>query len=759
VLIGVTAAGAFEHRPSPFSPVQPSIEMQANALNDVLLNQPLMMPPDWVQEALLLLCCMIAGTLVAARRALAGTVFLGVFSLALWLIALVVFTRWDFYLPVGAPIISAWLTYAVMTAFNYRRAWEENWRADAAVATLARGGALLASGRDRESLRRVILETASEALHAQEVLWLVPCEVPTLRCHISQAITHEGSAVLWPAVEGTTTTVTDPQPGSLLQRVRLVPRSRGKTVQAAPETAVSAAGENASTDISPEVLSRWFEQLCNEVDAERQAETSATSLGRTLVAAPLMRPDNLSSQHPAASRGVLVAIGRKDGQLFTPRDAILLETLSEQAALALENLEYYEQLNGRIELANRDMAEAYDLLRDQSIKMTAAVESIDDALIVTNERGHAVYVNAAARDILRDATPSMGDNVPEVLHRYGLHELAAPFDVLPSVARRTLIIDPQLERAAGAKVRREVVQQIPRDGMGMKPDAVEDGETTTVVWSMQFVPLLAENGRMLGAMLVVADVTAQRELDKMKTDFVGYVAHELRTPLTTILGYASLLQGASDRIPAEQRGTMMGSIIQHCKRLNRMITELLDVSRLDAGGTLFLRREPLDLAAMAERVLEEHRAASSRHDLDFEFRSATRPLLAQLDADRMEQVLNNLISNAAKYSPDGGTVTVETVDDGDEVLLRVSDTGMGMTTEQQMNLFQKFYRTSDAQLRGIKGTGLGLYLVKQLVEAHGGHISVESVAGQGTTFTVSLPKQAPADQESQSSAQAMLTIR
>jgi signal transduction histidine kinase/CHASE2 domain-containing sensor protein len=735
VLVGVTATGAFEHRATPFSPLQPAIEMQASALNDILQNRPLLMPPSWLPEAMLLLCCMLAGVLVAPRRALAGSLVLAGFSVALWLAAIWIMGRYDFYLPVGVPIISGLFTYGVLTAFNYRRAWEENWRADTAVATLARGGALLASGRDRASLEHVILETARDALHAQEVLFIAPNDSDETRHQLVEHIGDEGSAILWPAEAKDNASSTDPQPGSLLQRVRFVKRSPRERSQSTSATS----------------LSQHLETLWNSLGEQRPKELSA--LGQTLVAAPLVRPVVLPGENATVSHGVLVAVGRVDGGVFTPRDAILLETLAEQAAMAMENLDYYEQLSGRIESANQELKDAYSLLSEQSVKLSAAVESIDDAVIVTNERGEAIHVNAAAREILRDATPALNQSVPDMLREHNLEELATSFDVLPSVARRTLIMDLRDPRAYAMKVQKEIVRQqvimhdeSTLDGENGHPPN-EAPEVSTRIWATQFVPLLGEGGRMLGALLVVSDVTAQRELDKMKTDFVGYVAHELRTPLTTILGYSSLLQGAGDKIPDEQKSGMIGSIIQHCRRLNRMISELLDVSRLEAGHELALRREPLDFAAMSERVLHEHQSALSRHDLNFEFHAATRPIMAVLDADRMEQVLNNLVSNAAKYSPDGGTVTVEVEDAGEDVLLRVRDTGMGMTPDQQHNLFQKFYRTQDAQSRGIKGTGLGLFLVKQLVESHGGLIGVESEAGQGTTFTVSLPKKLPALEE------------
>lgn len=795
VLVGVTAAGSFEHRATPFSSVQPAIELQASALNDILQDRLLHVPPEGTRELLLLLFGMISGIMVAPRRALSGTIWLVGFLLLAWLTAIVIFARFDLYMPIAAPILVALLTYGVVLVWKYRRAWEDNWRADASVATLARGGALLASGRDRESLHRVIVETAREALNAQEVLLITPDDPdPTLR-EVAQSVISTHKALLWPAVEPIATTPGDVQHPSR-QGVRPIATTRAKTSDSGservefhpvrfltrPDGREQAALEQPSAGQQPPqaeppsqaTFNVLFERLCAQLDDRGSShpppEASSANgsrrnpsrafhnhLLRTVVAVPLSRTIDAADNRRSGStsgvsglqtvHGVLVAVGRLDGREFAERDTILLETLAEQATLALENLEYYERLSGRVELANHELSEAYQLLSEQSVKLSAAVESIDDALIVTNERGHAVYVNAASHTLLRDATPTTGDNVPQVLRSHGLGELAEFFDVLTVVNRRTLIIDPlELAReqaARTAKTRREFSPAWPKESENIAANgdvASDRNGDTKPIWSAQFVPLLGDHGRVLGSLLVVADVTVQRELDTMKGDFVGFVAHELRTPLTTILGYSSLLQGAGDKIPEPQRIDMMGAIIHHCKRLNRMISELLDVSKLEAGHSLFLRREMLDMAEMAERTCNEQRGSSSRSDLEIRFEAPIRPVMARLDSDRIEQVLSNLVSNAAKYSPDGGVVTVELHDRGEEIFLAVRDTGMGMTEEQQAHLFEKFYRTPDAQIRGIKGTGLGLFLVKQLVEAHEGTIEVQSTFGAGTIFSVTLPK-------------------
>jgi signal transduction histidine kinase len=304
-------------------------------------------------------------------------------------------------------------------------------------------------------------------------------------------------------------------------------------------------------------------------------------------------------------------------------------------------------------------------------------------------------------------------------------------------------VERRAEHEGGDRLVREITCETPLDSVAehANDDASTHSDNAPRVLSASLTPLSGEAGRSLGKMLVVADVTVQRELDTMKSDFVSYVAHELRTPLTTILGYASLLHDDTGDYPVSMRGEMTDSIIRHCRRLNRMISELLDVSRLDAGRVLALRPVTVDLAALCKSVLDGARATiSDSQKVELRFEPAQAEISLGGDPDRLEQIVTNLVSNAIKYSPDGGVVTLRLRECGDEVELQVEDTGMGMSPEQQAQLFQKFYRTPDAQASGIKGTGLGLFLVRQLVEAHGGRIEVQSEQGRGTTFTVTLPK-------------------
>ncbi len=732
VFVGIVAAGAYEFRSTPFSSAQPAIELQANAANDILQNRPLHIAPDWSAPALLVLVCLATGALVAPRQARSGTLWALALAASWMLTAVLLLTFIDTYLPLMEPLAGVILTYAVVMSYNYRRSWEASWRADSAMTTLA-GGALIAAGYDRQRLRQVALQTAREVLDAQYV-WIVTastCTPPvsdklatdeTLRAELANAVMREQRAILWPAA----IVESDERPSEMWQRVR----------QIQPQRTHLNKHERSSERHGFQVISEHADlhEICAHLFQQMRSSRGSLPLSRTLVAAPLMQADEGENQN-VASGEVFVALGQRNGRIFGPREAILLENLAAQTALALENVAFHEQLQGRIEAADRELALAYSVMSEQNIKMLASIENIEDVIIITDENACAVYVNGAAWRILRGATPPIGTNVPLFLNSHGWPELATLFDsLIPSPSARVDKADsPQ-------KIQREFVRHVVLENAKDRSKS-DNTDLKPLVLSSHLVPLLGENKCPLGAMLVVADVTLQRELDRMKTEFISYVAHELRTPLTTILGYASLLQGAGENMDSAQRGEMSSVIVEHCKRLNGMISELLDVSRLDAGHTLSFRPQYADLVALGERMLNEHRRAlGNREEYQMAFEAPIRPIMADFDPDRIEQVLNNLLSNAFKYSPEGGLITLQVLAEGDEVVLHVRDQGMGMSAEQVTNLFQKYYRTPDAQQRGIKGTGLGLYLVKQLVEAHGGRIEVQSQIGQGTTFSVYLPK-------------------
>ncbi len=262
------------------------------------------------------------------------------------------------------------------------------------------------------------------------------------------------------------------------------------------------------------------------------------------------------------------------------------------------------------------------------------------------------------------------------------------------------------------------------------------------------LPMIMELTRRCAMALDNARLYQQaQEAVLLRDQFVAIASHELRTPVTSIRGYAQLLERQADQGKLDQSRTKYhaSQIVTQATRLAALISDLLDASRFQQGR-LDLDQEPCDLAKLADATLLAFRTAPDQ-PVRHQFRLiAPEPVVGRWDAARLDQVLTNLISNAIKYSPNGGEVAVEVTNTADgHGQLQVRDQGLGIATEDQIMLFQPFARVA-SPYRQIGGTGLGLYIVRQIVEGHGGRITVESRLGEGSTFTILLPQQRLVDE-------------
>ena len=227
------------------------------------------------------------------------------------------------------------------------------------------------------------------------------------------------------------------------------------------------------------------------------------------------------------------------------------------------------------------------------------------------------------------------------------------------------------------------------------------------------------------------------ELDTAKTDFMATVSHELRTPLTSISGYLELmLDGEAGELTSPQI-RMLEVIGRNTRRLRELIEDMLILSRIESGG-FRTTRGPVDLAGAVQTALVAIEPAAAKASVALRCELAG-PLDLLADAAQLDRVLTNLLSNAVKFTPPAGTVTVIGRRDGDDVVLAVADTGMGIPKAEQPALFARFFRASNAIHRAIPGTGLGLAIVRTIVDNHHGRIDVQSTEGAGTTFTIRLP--------------------
>jgi signal transduction histidine kinase len=246
--------------------------------------------------------------------------------------------------------------------------------------------------------------------------------------------------------------------------------------------------------------------------------------------------------------------------------------------------------------------------------------------------------------------------------------------------------------------------------------------------------------RELAAIVVHQDVSALKEAERLKDEFLSIAAHELRTPLAVLKGFAQTLLVQTGRGHGPQLADWQTEALEDIDvavgRLDRLTEDLLDVARLQAGRIVF-HREPTDLVALTLRVVTQRQLTTERHMLSFQ--SEMEQILVAVDRGRIEQVLSNLLSNAIKYSPEGGSiaVTLGQEDGANAILLSVRDHGIGIPAREQARLFGRFVRAENAQ--GLGGTGLGLYLCRELIEWHGGRIWFASTEGAGSTFFISLP--------------------
>ena len=367
---------------------------------------------------------------------------------------------------------------------------------------------------------------------------------------------------------------------------------------------------------------------------------------------------------------------------FDNEDVRIMSSLADFTAAALEQMQLRREAQA---------AEQY---------FRGLFEFTGDAILVTNEEGQYLDANVAAEELLG----------------YGSDEL------------KTMSV-PQVVSADTQWTESEF-KQFRQDGHWRGELDLVRKDGTVVPVEAQATTVELTTGRVFAS--VIRDISERKGLERLQKEFLAAVGHELRSPLTPIIGFAQIMlrRGEFDSDATEE-------IVAQSRRLLRLISDILDASSFEAGK-LELHRKEIDVRPLVERVAENVRILARSHKVMVEL--PLEPVVGQWDADRLEQVLQNLLSNAIKYSPHGGDVLVHVANYGAEVEFSVKDQGIGISPDEMPKLFSRFQRTAAARNTTASGVGLGLFVAKFLVEAHGGRIWVESGGpGRGSCFAFRLP--------------------
>ena len=291
------------------------------------------------------------------------------------------------------------------------------------------------------------------------------------------------------------------------------------------------------------------------------------------------------------------------------------------------------------------------------------------------------------------------------------------------------------------RVRDEDAYRATMEGLRTNPDEqtfdeFEDSVTGRVYQGFTS-PVLDDRGGFLGRLWTLRDVTQQRELDRLKDDFVATVSHELRTPLTSMMGFLEMIrEGEAGELNDEQK-RFLAIVYRSSERLQRLVGDLLFVARLDANG-LQLQFGEAQLDDIVRESVESSGALARSREVGLVADVDPMPPVSG-DKERLSQLVGNLVSNALKFTPAGGRVTARAFVDDGRAVVEIADNGIGIPIAEQGRLFQRFFRSSTATEQAIPGTGLGLVISRAIAEAHGGTIGVTSLPGEGTTFRVELP--------------------
>lgn len=385
------------------------------------------------------------------------------------------------------------------------------------------------------------------------------------------------------------------------------------------------------------------------------------------------------------------------------------QSIAQSLRLQLANTDLIRDLSQAKEEAeevNLQLAASHSALSESEKRFRSLIEHSSDLITVVNEKGFILYNSPSITRILGyEAEELLGSSTTNLLHPADQANVTETF--------RSLRQESASLRSFEFRIRH-------KDGSWRTFESIGQN--------------LLEDTAVSGVVLNSRDITERKEVERLKDDLVSTVSHELRTPLTSLRGFAELL--LTREFSREKQRHFLEVILNEGTRLTNLINDFLDIQRIESGKQTY-HFGAVDLAPLLQNALTVFNPEATHHHLHVEI--ADNLPQVYVDADRLHQVLANLLSNAMKFSPKGGRIAIRARQVEDSVVVEVADPGVGIPPDMIPRLFQKFYRVDNRETRSIGGTGLGLALVKDIITAHGGQVWVESQLNEGSSFFFSLP--------------------
>lgn len=482
-------------------------------------------------------------------------------------------------------------------------------------------------------------------------------------------------------------------------------------------------------------------QLSNDIirDSENRSELAAHFSARQMVVAPLVAGDEVL--------GVLVGLEAVKGAFAGP-DLRLLAVVADRAALTIHNVQLISALQRQVQeleglqrlsklLTSTD---DFENVIGESLRIVSDMVTAEKMALLLFDEGTQELVTQRPVFGMTDAQID-GLRLPLSEPSLGSTVYRTNTPLMSNDARNDSWVSPGFRDLLDM----ETVLVVPLS-TGPRPigilKAVNAKRGYFDQQDLRFMSILGTRV----ASLIEGTLARQRErelmhqlreADRTKSEFVSMLAHELRGPMTTVMGFGYTLRDQSEGLPEEKKKEIIGIVVRETERLSRMVTDLLDVARMDSG-TLSYELEPMELDELITSLIEIHSSLRASHLVDLDIEDGLPKVLA--DRDRLSQVLINLMTNATRYSPEGTSIkiTVRRHDSDSEVLVTVADEGIGIPPRDKERIFEKFSMLPKPGWIK-KGTGLGLFITKGIIDAHGGRIWVESELGSGSQFHFTLP--------------------